>query len=75
MTRRAAGSPPARANQRRARVILNRDEIFTKVHGYVLGNLLTSVIAGIGGCGGRPVSGSPPGRGARPPAVWMRGGR
>jgi predicted PurR-regulated permease PerM len=33
---------------RRARVILIGDEIFTKVGGYVLGNFLTSVIAGIG---------------------------
>jgi len=32
----------------RTRVILIGDEIFTKVGGYVLGNLLTSVIAGIG---------------------------
>jgi predicted PurR-regulated permease PerM len=30
------------------RVILIRDEIFTKAGGYVLGNFLTSVIAGIG---------------------------
>jgi predicted PurR-regulated permease PerM len=33
---------------RRARVILIGDEIFTKVGGYVLGNFLTSVIAGVG---------------------------
>lgn len=33
---------------RRARVILLGDEIFTKVGGYVLGNVLTSAIAGIG---------------------------
>jgi predicted PurR-regulated permease PerM len=33
---------------RRARTILIGDEIFTKVGGYVLGNFLTSVIAGIG---------------------------
>jgi predicted PurR-regulated permease PerM len=33
---------------RRARVILIGDEIFTKVGGYVLGNFLTSVIAGAG---------------------------
>ena len=33
---------------RRARVILIGDEIFTKVGGYVLGNFLTSAIAGIG---------------------------
>jgi predicted PurR-regulated permease PerM len=33
---------------RRTRVILLGDEIFTKVGGYVLGNVLTSVIAGLG---------------------------
>jgi predicted PurR-regulated permease PerM len=33
---------------RRTRVILIGDEIFTKVGGYVLGNFLTSVIAGLG---------------------------
>ncbi len=33
---------------RRTRVILIGDEIFTKVGGYVLGNVLTSVIAGLG---------------------------
>jgi predicted PurR-regulated permease PerM len=33
---------------RRTRVILIGDEIFTKVGGYVLGNFLTSVIAGAG---------------------------
>jgi predicted PurR-regulated permease PerM len=33
---------------RRPRVILIGDEIFTKVGGYVLGNFLTSVIAGLG---------------------------
>jgi predicted PurR-regulated permease PerM len=36
-------------HSRRTRVILIRDEIFTKVGGYVLGNSLTSVIADIGG--------------------------
>jgi predicted PurR-regulated permease PerM len=35
-------------HSRRTRVILIGDEIFTKVGGYVLGNFLTSVIAGIG---------------------------
>ena len=35
-------------HSRRARVILLGDEIFTKVGGYVLGNVLTSVIAGLG---------------------------
>jgi predicted PurR-regulated permease PerM len=35
-------------HSRRPRVILIGDEIFTKVGGYVLGNFLTSVIAGIG---------------------------
>ena len=35
---------------RRARVILIGDEIFTKVGGYVLGNFLTSAIAGAGTC-------------------------
>ena len=33
---------------RRTRVILIGDEIFTKVGGYVLGNVLTSAIAGLG---------------------------
>ncbi len=33
---------------RRARTILIGDEIFTKVGGYVLGNVVTSVIAGLG---------------------------
>jgi len=33
---------------RRARVILIGDEIFTKVGGYVVGNFLTSLIAGVG---------------------------
>ena len=33
---------------RRTRVILIGDEIFTKVGGYLLGNMLTSVIAGVG---------------------------
>jgi predicted PurR-regulated permease PerM len=33
---------------RRARVILIGDEIFTKVGGYLLGNALTSLIAGLG---------------------------
>ena len=33
---------------RRARVILLGDEIFTKVGGYVLGNVITSAIAGLG---------------------------
>ena len=33
---------------RRPRVILIGDEIFTKVGGYVMGNFLTSVIAGLG---------------------------
>lgn len=33
---------------RRARVILIGDEIFTKVGGYLLGNFLTSLIAGLG---------------------------
>jgi predicted PurR-regulated permease PerM len=33
---------------RRPRVILIGDEIFTKVGGYLLGNVLTSVIAGLG---------------------------
>jgi predicted PurR-regulated permease PerM len=33
---------------RRPRVILIGDEIFTKVGGYVLGNFLTSVVAGLG---------------------------
>ena len=35
-------------HSRRTRVILIGDEIFTKVGGYVLGNFLTSVIAGVG---------------------------
>jgi predicted PurR-regulated permease PerM len=35
-------------HSRRTRVILIGDEIFTKVGGYVLGNFLTSAIAGIG---------------------------
>jgi predicted PurR-regulated permease PerM len=35
-------------HSRRTRVILIGDEIFTKVGGFVLGNVLTSVIAGIG---------------------------
>jgi predicted PurR-regulated permease PerM len=35
-------------HSRRARVILIGDEIFTKVGGFVLGNMVTSVIAGIG---------------------------
>jgi predicted PurR-regulated permease PerM len=35
-------------HSRRPRVILIGDEIFTKVGGYVLGNFLTSVIAGLG---------------------------
>jgi predicted PurR-regulated permease PerM len=35
-------------HSRRARVILLGDEIFTKVGGFVLGNVVTSVIAGIG---------------------------
>jgi predicted PurR-regulated permease PerM len=35
-------------HSRRARVILLGDEIFTKVGGYVLGNVLTSAIAGLG---------------------------
>jgi predicted PurR-regulated permease PerM len=34
-------------HSRRARVILIGDEIFTKVGGYVFGNVLTSVIAGL----------------------------
>jgi predicted PurR-regulated permease PerM len=33
---------------RRARVILIGDEIFTKVGGYLLGNILTSLVAGLG---------------------------
>ncbi len=37
-------------HSRRPRVILIGDEIFTKVGGYVLGNFLTSVIAGMGTC-------------------------
>lgn len=35
-------------DSRRARVILLGDEIFTKVGGFVLGNVVTSVIAGLG---------------------------
>ncbi len=35
-------------HSRRPRVILIGDEIFTKVGGYLLGNVITSVIAGIG---------------------------
>jgi len=35
-------------HSRRTRVILIGDEIFTKVGGFVLGNVLTSIIAGIG---------------------------
>jgi predicted PurR-regulated permease PerM len=35
-------------HSRRARVILIGDEIFTKVGGFVLGNVFTSVIAGLG---------------------------
>jgi predicted PurR-regulated permease PerM len=35
-------------HSRRARVILLGDEIFTKVGGYVLGNVLTSAVAGLG---------------------------
>ena len=35
-------------HSRRPRVILIGDEIFTKVGGYVLGNFLTSIIAGLG---------------------------
>ena len=35
-------------HSRRPRVILIGDEIFTKVGGYVLGNLITSFIAGAG---------------------------
>jgi predicted PurR-regulated permease PerM len=35
-------------HSRRARVILIGDEIFTKVGGFVLGNMFTSVIAGLG---------------------------
>ena len=35
-------------HSRRARVILLGDEIFTKVGGFVLGNVVTSVIAGLG---------------------------
>jgi predicted PurR-regulated permease PerM len=40
---------------RRTRVILIGDEIFTKVGGYVLGNLLTSVIAGVGAYAWLPI--------------------
>ena len=39
---------PAGPGSRRARVILLGDEIFTKVGGFVLGNVVTSVIAGLG---------------------------
>jgi len=35
-------------HSRRARVILLGDEIFTKVGGFVLGNVVTSVVAGLG---------------------------
>jgi predicted PurR-regulated permease PerM len=35
-------------HSRRARVILLGDEIFTKVGGYVLGNVVTSAVAGLG---------------------------
>ena len=35
-------------HSRRPRVILIGDEIFTKVGGYVLGNVITSFIAGLG---------------------------
>ena len=35
-------------HSRRTRVILIGDEIFAKVGGYVLGNFITSVIAGLG---------------------------
>jgi len=35
-------------HSRRTRVILLGDQIFTKVGGYLLGNVLTSVIAGVG---------------------------
>jgi predicted PurR-regulated permease PerM len=44
---------------RRTRVILNGEEIITKVGGYVLGNLLTSVVAGIGSYVWMPASGVP----------------
>src|SRR5262245_65675273 len=37
-----------RPHARRARVILLGDEIFTEVGGFVLGNVVTSVIAGLG---------------------------
>jgi predicted PurR-regulated permease PerM len=37
-------------HSRRARVILIGDEIFAKVGGFVLGNFLTSIIAGLGTC-------------------------
>jgi hypothetical protein len=37
-----------RPHYERARVILIGDEIFTKVDGYVLGDALTTVIAGTG---------------------------
>jgi hypothetical protein len=69
---RVAGWLTARPHQRPARVILIGEEIFTKVDGYVLGNLLTSVIAGIGGRARRPLSGNPLSRGAGPPAVRIR---
>jgi|HubBroStandDraft_4_1064222.scaffolds.fasta_scaffold123741_2 hypothetical protein len=42
-------------HHRRARVILIGDEIFTKVDGYVLGDSLTSVIAGTGARARLPV--------------------
>ena len=37
-------------HSRRTRVILIGDEIFTKVGGYLLGNVLTSLVAGVGTC-------------------------
>jgi hypothetical protein len=46
-------------HHRRARVILIGDEIFTKVDGYVLGDSLTSVIAGTGAHARRPAHGVP----------------
>jgi hypothetical protein len=39
---------PAGPHSRRTRVILIGDEILSKVGGFLLGNLLTSVIAGVG---------------------------
>jgi hypothetical protein len=46
---RNTGRPGRRRKYyRRARVILIGDEIFTKVDGYVLGDALTTVIAGTG---------------------------